>query len=64
MVEEEETGERLYFRFYDPGALRVFWRTCTGRQRAELLGDAAMWICEDKSGALLQLWAREDDSSC
>lgn len=32
LVEEEETGRRLYFRFYDPWALRVFLKTCSPAQ--------------------------------
>ncbi len=36
MVEEEETGERLYFRFYDPAVLGDVLPTCTKKERSEL----------------------------
>ncbi len=32
MVEEEVSGERLYFRFYDPAVLRMFLPVATARQ--------------------------------
>jgi pSer/pThr/pTyr-binding forkhead associated (FHA) protein len=54
MVEVEDTRERLYFRFYDPGVLREFMPTCTVRQVAELLGDAEAALCEGADGALLR----------
>lgn len=38
MVKDEETGKQLFFRFYDPRVLRVFWPTCSARQRSEILG--------------------------
>jgi Domain of unknown function (DUF4123)/FHA domain len=38
MVNDEETGKRLYFRFYDPRVLRLFLPACTARQRSELTG--------------------------
>lgn len=36
MVEVEETGEPLYFRFYDPWVLRTFWPATTPQQAADL----------------------------
>ncbi|MDC3960500.1 DUF4123 domain-containing protein [Polyangium jinanense] len=42
MVELEETGERVYFRFYDPGVMRVFWDTCNESQRTEMKGDLVL----------------------
>jgi hypothetical protein len=35
MVEMEETGEPLYFRFYDPWVLRVFLPTCSTAQKED-----------------------------
>jgi pSer/pThr/pTyr-binding forkhead associated (FHA) protein len=32
MVEDEETSERMYFRFYDPVIMNSFWPTCNERQ--------------------------------
>lgn len=38
MVTDQESGKRLYFRYYDPRVLRTFWPTCSPRQRSEMLG--------------------------
>ncbi len=38
MVELEESGERVYFRFYDPWVLGVFLPACSERQRGEFCG--------------------------
>ncbi|HZF54967.1 MAG TPA: DUF4123 domain-containing protein [Polyangiaceae bacterium] len=54
MVEVEDTRQRLYFRFYDPGVLREFIPTCTVRQVAELLGDAEVALCEGADGSVLR----------
>ncbi|MDI1476391.1 DUF4123 domain-containing protein [Polyangium sp. y55x31] len=50
MVELEESGERVYFRFYDPGVMRVFWDSCEEGQRAELFGRARSWYLEQEDG--------------
>lgn len=36
MVELEDSGERVYFRYYDPWVLRTIWPATTAQQRAEL----------------------------
>lgn len=36
MVELESRQEKVYFRFYDPGVLRVFWPSCNTGQKREL----------------------------
>jgi hypothetical protein len=51
MVELEEAGERVYFRFYDPWVLRVFWETCDERQRRDI------------GGALVSLWGENGKES-
>lgn len=51
LVEEEETGERLYFRFYDPATIRTFLPASTERQRRQLLGEARI-LYEDACGVL------------
>jgi hypothetical protein len=57
MVEDDETGERLYFRFYDPGVLREFWRTCSRRQVEELIGPLRAFLVEGERGEVLRLTA-------
>jgi hypothetical protein len=54
MVEVEDTLQRLYFRFYDPGVLRAFLPTCSVRQVAELLGEASAALGEGGDGTLLR----------
>jgi hypothetical protein len=54
MVEVEDTRQRLYFRFYDPGVLREFMPTCSVRQVAELLGEAEAALGEGADGSLMR----------
>lgn len=60
MVQNEETGEPMYFRFYDPGVLRVFLPVCTGRQRAEIFGEIAAFIVEDEGAGVRRFDAGRD----
>lgn len=53
LVESEETGESLYFRYYDPRVLRVFLRTCTTQQREEFFGEVECFWMESKKGELI-----------
>ena len=57
MVENDETGEQMYFRFYDPGTMRVFLPTCTPRQTAELFGDLGAFFVEGTKGDILRFKA-------
>jgi hypothetical protein len=50
LVEDDETGERCYFRFYDPRTLRIFLPTCTLRQRHDFFGEIACFLAEGKRG--------------
>lgn len=38
MVRDEESGKKLYFRFYDPRVMRAFWPVATLRQKGEITG--------------------------
>jgi hypothetical protein len=59
MVRDEETGKRLYFRFYDPRILRVFWPRSTPRQRSEMAGvEVDRFLVEDDAGAVLRFEGR------
>ncbi len=55
LMVEDEAGEPLYFRFYDPVCLREFWPTCGLRQRAELCGPVTAFLVEGEDGELLRL---------
>lgn len=38
MVRDEESEKKLYFRFYDPRVMRIFWPAATVRQKSEMTG--------------------------
>ncbi len=50
MVQDDETLERLYFRFYDPRALREFLGVATTRQREELIRGSRFVLFENEDG--------------
>jgi hypothetical protein len=41
-----ETGQEVYFRFYDPRVLRVFLPTCTPPQATEFFGPVSRYLVE------------------
>lgn len=43
-----EQGKEMYFRFYDPRALRIFLPTCNENQLNEFFGPVDSFIMEDK----------------
>ncbi|WP_437760722.1 DUF4123 domain-containing protein [Sorangium sp. So ce1389] len=63
MVEEDETGDRLYFRFYDPGVLRAFVPTCTPLQKGDLFGDIREMYMESEELDVLR-YARPGGRPC
>ena len=62
-MEEEDTRERLYFRYYDPAAMRDVWPTCTRRQKDDLLGPLSAYLVEGPRGEVLRLTADRDIES-
>lgn len=50
LVDDEDTGQQLYFRFYDPEVLRVILPTLSLRQATELWGDIDAFLFEDPEG--------------
>lgn len=52
LVEDDETGDRYYFRFYDPTALRVFLPSCTPRQTIDFFGEVTCFFAEGERGEL------------
>lgn len=58
VVEIDDTGERVYFRFYDPRVLERFLPTCVPRQEEELFGDLLAFLVEGERGALRRLARR------
>ena len=55
MVEDEESGDAMYFRFYDPEVLRTFLPTCSLRQAEEFWGDVDTFLFEDEEGDLMRI---------
>lgn len=48
MVELEDRGETVYFRFYDPWVWSALWPTWTQRQRDDLSGGILTWLHVEK----------------
>jgi hypothetical protein len=51
MVEMEESGERMYFRFYDPRTLATFIPSCSARQAQEFFGSTGTFFVEGEGSA-------------
>jgi hypothetical protein len=60
MAQDEDTLERLYFRFYDPRVLREFWTVATPRQRDELTAELDSFILEDVEGEPIELSTKRE----
>jgi len=58
MVKDEETHDRYYFRFYDPGVLRQFLPTCAVRQREQFFGDIITIFAEGEDEELRRFESR------
>lgn len=53
-----ESGQELYFRFYDPRALRQFLPTCDARQLTDFFGPVRYFLLEDDDPAFARwYWA-------
>lgn len=52
MVELEESGERLYFRFYDPSTLVTFMGAATEEQAASIRSMVSAVLAEDRDNSL------------
>ncbi len=62
MVKSPE-GKKLYFRYYDPGVLRVYLPTCNVEETNFVFGPVAAYLCEDKKSDTLLVFQPEEDSS-
>jgi hypothetical protein len=58
IVEDDDSGQRYLFRFYDPRTLRVFLPSCTPRQRQDFFGEIAAFLAEGERGEVLRFDAR------
>jgi hypothetical protein len=55
LIVKKESGQQLYFRFYDPRVLKTFLPTCTPAQLIEFFGPVSFFLTEGdhKEEALL-----------
>jgi hypothetical protein len=57
LLVKTETGQSLYFRFYDPRVIRVFLPTCDNAQLREFFGPVDYFLVEDEDPAfVLRFW--------
>ncbi len=54
IVEEQETEDTLYFRFYDPIVLAKALSVCNPRQRQQMFGDVDAFLIEGDDAALFR----------
>jgi hypothetical protein len=52
LVEDDQTGKKMYFRFYDGKVLGAFLPTCTLRQRQDLFGEIGAFLLEREDGSM------------
>ncbi|NUQ73419.1 MAG: DUF4123 domain-containing protein [Polyangiaceae bacterium] len=55
LMVEDENGQPLYFRFYDPRVLGAFLPTCTDQQRGAVFGDIEAFVIEGPRGELVEI---------
>jgi hypothetical protein len=54
VVTDEETGERMYFRFYDPTILRAYLPAATRPHSDLMFGPVSAYLCEGPAGEVLR----------
>ena len=54
IVLDEDTGKKLYFRFYDPRVLRAFLPTCSKIQVADMFGEIGMFLLEGEDAGVMR----------
>lgn len=59
MVQDDASGARMYFRFYDPRVLREFMPIATPRQKDEIFEDLTELLVEGEQGEVVRWMARE-----
>ncbi len=60
LIVKDESGRKLYFRFYDPRVLRVFLPTCTKTQLREFFGPVEVFVLEDENPTNALVFSLED----
>jgi len=50
---KDESGKKLYFRYYDPRVLRIYLPTCTAAELREVLGPVGRLLAEGPEGQVI-----------
>jgi hypothetical protein len=58
-----ESGDELYFRFYDPRVLRTYLPTCTEAELSHIFGPASRLIAESEIGHELLSYQQNDPAA-
>lgn len=61
MVQLENDGRKVYFRYYDPNILRIFLPTCDPEQSAVFFGPVRAFTAEDPEQGQTLLFTRRND---
>ena len=56
LIVYDEAGKPLYFRWYDPRVLSVYWPTCTPEELTSLFGPVEMYVAEADEGRQALCW--------
>jgi hypothetical protein len=56
-------GQRLYFRYYDPRALRVYLPTCSAAETQLIFGPVAAYLCESETPDTLLTFRPDAEAS-
>ncbi|MBP7167192.1 MAG: DUF4123 domain-containing protein [Bacteroidia bacterium] len=63
MYASTDTGEIMYFRFYDPRVLRIFLPTCDLNQLFEFFGPVQKFIAEDEDPQFALIYSLNTDGT-
>lgn len=55
-------GQRLYFRFYDPRALRTYLPTCNAEETGLIFGPVAAYVCESETPDVLLVFQPDSEA--
>jgi hypothetical protein len=61
LVQDESTGDKFYFRYYDPRVFRVYLPTCTKEELDLVFGPVQCFFCENDSDDTLIEYRHDDD---
>ncbi len=53
MAGRDESGKKLFFRYYDPRILRAYLPSCTSTELAEFFGPVGRFLLEGRDGQLV-----------